>query len=1480
MAVGDLENGVPIGFEIWITLGNLAEVLVATLGIRWLLKGGTDLSTFKALAKYLVFATLLVPFVSALVGAIGSAPGGYLLQWRIWFFADALAFLTVAPAILTWTREGREWSRKPQNYLEFAALMSALIFFGYLTFMGTGAGERPALLYSLVPLLLWAALRMGLKGVSTSMLVIALLAIWGASNGRGPFAGQGPLNNALSLQLFLFFAAIPFTVLAVLVEDQKRAREVLREGEQRFRLVANTAPVMIWMTDPDKKCTFLNQTWLDFTGRSPEVEYASGWAFGVHPEDIQRSLDAYNEAFDRRQPFRIENRVQRHDGEYRWVLDVGVPRFNLDGSFAGYIGSAVDVTERKQAEEALRVSEQRFRMAAQAGKMFTYEWDAVTDKIVRSEGVVQVLGIEEGEETTGQHIMASIPPEDREMLIAAVAKLSPEKPSLKINYRMVRSDGTVIWVERNSLAYFDEKGRMLRIIGMVADITDRKLAEEGLRQKEIELSEAQRLAQIGSWDWDPDTDTVTWSRELYRISRRDPTLPALSYKEHSLLYSPESMERLRHCVDEALRNGTPYELDMEMVHPDGSKQWIRARGEAVRDAVGRVVRLRGTVQDINERKLVEKELTLAHDRLRLAMEAAKSVGWDRDVKTGRITLFGDLEGRFGIPSEVFEGRVEDFNTFLHPSDRERVLDAVQRTIESKETYAAEFRILRPDRTICWVAARGKFYYSPEGEPERMLGMSVDITERKLAEVALRESEERLRLAVQAGKMYAFDWDVVNDSIIRSAEANHIIGSTPGPTSSTILQLIASVHLEDRAKLVNSIAELTPERPNTQISYRFLRTDGSVLWLERTGHAFFDEQGKMVRMMGMVADVTERKLAEEELSIANDRLRLAMESGKSVGWEGDLRTGQITWLGDIQTVFGMPVEKFVGREEDFYRRVHPEDLVRIRELLKDAMQTRAPYACEFRTLWPDGNIRWVAAKGKFHYSSAGEPVRKYGITVDITERKLMEESLRVSEERMRLAAQAGRMFAYDWDVASDVIIRSAEATEILGLTGKSCGITHRQVLESIHPADRAKLINSIAALTPEKPKIQIAARYIRPDGSVLWLERTGHGIFDEQGRMVRMIGMVADITARKLAEESLRESEERLRLAAQTGKMYAYDWDVATDAVIRSEQSARIFDLIGGPSSVTHQQMLASVHPDDREAFINSTAGLTTENPDTQISYRVLRSDGSVLWLERTGHAIFDGEGRMVRVIGMVADITERKLAEEALSKVGGRLIEAHEEERTWIARELHDDIGQQLALLANNLELMERNIPESAAEIRSRLDEQLKRVNEISADVQGISHRLHSSKLRYLGIVAAARSFCLELSQQQKVEINFTDVDIPTAMPEEISLCLFRIMQEALQNAVKHSGVRRFDVELRGAPEGIHLTVRDAGLGFDTEAIASTRGLGLISMQERVNLVKGTLSIESAPNLGTTIHVRVPLSPRGESARAAGDRPLSLGMNG
>jgi len=369
--------------------------------------------------------------------------------------------------------------------------------------------------------------------------------------------------------------------------------------------------------------------------------------------------------------------------------------------------------------------------------------------------------------------------------------------------------------------------------------------------------------------------------------------------------------------------------------------------------------------------------------------------------------------------------------------------------------------------------------------------------------------------------------------------------------------------------------------------------------------------------------------------------------------------------------------------------------------------------------------------------------------------------------------------------------------------------------------------------------------------------------------VKIVGMVADVTQRMHTEEALRESEERLRLAVQAGRMYAFEWDPATDKMVFSSDSKKILKWPLNPIWDTGRQFLAALHPDDREAFNGTEAGLTPANPTYQIAFRVLRPDGAVTWLEESARAVFDTQGKMLRVVGVGADITDRKRAEEVLSSISRRLIDAQEQERTRIARELHDDSGQRLALLAVELQQIHEETIDSG-EVRGRMGELQKQAENISTDVQALSHELHSAKLEYLGIVAAMRSFCQEFAKQTKVKLEFKSQDLPSPLPPDTSLCLFRVLQEALHNSVKHSGVKEVEVGLWETSDEVHLTVRDFGAGFDSETVKEIRGLGLISMEERLKLLKGTLSIESQPKHGTTILARVPLHPGIDSMRVAG----------
>ena len=474
-----------------------------------------------------------------------------------------------------------------------------------------------------------------------------------------------------------------------------------------------------------------------------------------------------------------------------------------------------------------------------------------------------------------------------------------------------------------------------------------------------------------------------------------------------------------------------------------------------------------------------------------------------------------------------------------------------------------------------------------------------------------------------------------------------------------------------------------------------------------------------------------------------------------------------------------------------------------------------------------------------------------------------QALQLSEQRWHLAAQAGKMYAYEWDVATDAVVQSSEVASVLGQIGQASILTRQQILASVHPDDRARFTASTTERTPGSPDTQINYRVLRPDGSVIWLEKTARAFFGRDGRMVRMVGMVTDITERKQAEDRLREYEKAVEgadeMIAVVDRKYRY---LIANRRFLSLRNMRKEQVVG---QFAHEVLNDGVF----EAVVKGKLDKCFEG-------NVVRFEMKYTYPELGERSLLvsyfpiEGANGIDRVACILQDVTDRKQAEEALATMSRKLIEAQEQERARIARELHDDINQRLALLAFDIEESKQNLPTSAEDMTRLLTEVSERIDEVSSEVQSISHQLHYSQLEHLGIVAAVKSFCRDVTLRQKVEIDFTHDDIPRTLPQEIALCLFRVLQEALHNAVKHSNVRHFEVRLGCSANELHLIVSDRGTGFEIERATNKGGLGLISMQERVRLVNGTIAIESKPMGGTTIHVRVPFDLACALQRATG----------
>ena len=246
-------------------------------------------------------------------------------------------------------------------------------------------------------------------------------------------------------------------------------------------------------------------------------------------------------------------------------------------------------------------------------------------------------------------------------------------------------------------------------------------------------------------------------------------------------------------------------------------------------------------------------------------------------------------------------------------------------------------------------------------------------------------------------------------------------------------------------------------------------------------------------------------------------------------------------------------------------------------------------------------------------------------------------------------------------------------------------------------------------------------------------------------------------------------------------MYAFEWDNATDVIHRTGECESIFNWMDDPTRVSGRDLIASMHPEDRGGYESMLAALSPENPVYRRNYRLLRPDGSVLWLEAIGRAYFDAEGKRLRIIGMVSDVTTRKLAEEALASVSRRLIEAQDEERAHIARELHDDLSQRMALLQINLEQFEQDATDLSAQGSQRLHKVSELALEVSSSIHDLSHQLYPSKLDTLGLLPSLNSFCRDFGKQYNLQLQFLHKGVTGSIPRDVSLCLFRIVQEALR---------------------------------------------------------------------------------------------------
>jgi PAS domain S-box-containing protein len=366
-----------------------------------------------------------------------------------------------------------------------------------------------------------------------------------------------------------------------------------------------------------------------------------------------------------------------------------------------------------------------------------------------------------------------------------------------------------------------------------------------------------------------------------------------------------------------------------------------------------------------------------------------------------------------------------------------------------------------------------------------------------------------------------------------------------------------------------------------------------------------------------------------------------------------------------------------------------------------------------------------------------------------------------------------------------------------------------------------------------------------------------------------VAYIKEYLARREMDVDFGLANDRLRLTMEAGASVGWDLDVKSGRNVWFGDLS-IFGIDSDTYVTTGAEFTRLVHPDDRAKVSAAIEDARQNNKLYAEEFRVLQPDGTVHWLGARGKFYYAKNGDPERMLGVALDITKRKLAEEAISSMNRRVIEAEERERDRIAKDLHENIGQRLALLAIAIEQLKNEFPHQAVEFLDPMDAVWRKTLGILTDVKASAHELYSPRLEYLGIAAVMKTFCEEFAERKSVAIDFRNQGSPSPVLPDVSICLFRVLQEALHNGVMHSGVRKFKVRLWGESDEIHLRVSDSGVGFDLGAARGGRGLGLVRIEQRIKLVEGTSLIDSQPEKGTTVQVSVPMHSGRDSIRAAG----------
>jgi PAS domain S-box-containing protein len=1054
------------------------------------------------------------------------------------------------------------------------------------------------------------------------------------------------------------------------ITDYERAKESLRQAEQRFRTIFDSTSDGVFLLELEtRKFTMCNQSCLQMLGYTEE-EFMKLSVADLHPEaDLPFIYAQIDEFVKGREGTRHDIRFKRKDGNIVFA-DLSPNLIVLDGR--RYILVALkDITERKRAEKALVASERKYRSLVQNIPDVTWTTDQEGRTLFISSNVLNVYGYSAEEIYGGADTwLRNVHPDDRPRIESAFNALFTGEAPYDVEYRIRRKDGTWIWLHDRSVSSYERDGQWYAD-GIFSDITEHKRMEEELRrhtehleelvaararelqESEAGLAAAQRLAHLGSWQWNIGEDTATWSEETFRIFgiARE---PLRRHREEFLSrIVPEDRPRVDQALADALSGARDYDLDYRITLPDGRERVIHAQAQVLRSRDGQPVTMYGTVQDITERKQTEEALRESEQRLKRAQEIAHLGSWELNLTNDHLSWSDEVYRIFGLQPQEFGASYEAFLDCVHPEDRDAVDAAYSGSLrEGRDTYEIEHRVVRRSTgEIRIVHEKCEHIRDASGRIIRSVGMVHDITERKRAEEALRQLSRRNEEALRVARMGHWEFDLATGIFTFNDQYYTLHGTTAreaGGYQMTAEEFARKYVHPDDAHLVQehiqqAAAAIDPDF-QLQAEARILCTDGEVRWVTVWFRIEKDAQGETATLYGVNQDITEQKRAEEALRKSEEKFAKAFRSSPVAIAVTRLSDGRIIEVNEaLLKLLHFSRDEVIGRTTlELGIWVDVNDRAEYtRRLLRDG-STRG---LEYRLRTKDGDIVTIHLSAEL-LELSGEACM-LATLVDLTERKRAEEAL--AESRKRYRGLVEKINDWVWEIDADGVYTyaSPRALELLGYTPEE--IVGKTPFDFMPPGEAQRVRNAFQPIWLQRKPLELLENaLVRKDGRLVTVETSGMPMFAEDGSFLGYTGIDRDVTSRKRAEEALRESEQRYRRLVENlkGSHFVYRHDTTGMLTYVSESVTQVlgYTLDEGMS---HYGKYFTDHPANQAAHRHTE--LTLQGiPQPPYEVNMWHKDGSTRWLEVQEVSVYDADGKVVAVEGVAQDITERKQAQEAL----------------------------------------------------------------------------------------------------------------------------------------------------------------------------------------------------------------------------------------